>query len=232
MPGPEDQTTVTDTPISTETETQTNDAAAQPAADQQQGVASDDEGTVLGGKAVEGQTEGDDDPKADPAATGAPEEYELALKDEEGKDVPLDPDMLGEAKELFKAANLSNEQANQLLPLAPKIMAKVSEQTIQQVLDAGAQQRKDWFEQFKADPDIGGSNREQTETLAAKALDALGFTEGHEFRTLLNETGFGNNVHMIRVFKTLGEAVAEDGTFATPSSVGNAEQVGWSDRYK
>ena len=40
--------------------------------------------------------------------------------------------------------------------------------------------------------------------------DALGFTKGHPFRALLDETGFGNHPEMIRAMRRVGERVGED----------------------
>lgn len=168
--------------------------------------AGESDGTILGGDAQEAPaTEAQADSEA-PA--GPPEKYELAL---EG--VELDPALVGEAEPILRELNLSNEQANALLPLAPKIMAKAQEATMQQLVDAGAQQRKAWLDAFNADPDIGGAKREETTHLAAKGLDALGYGNDHPFRKALNESGFGNHPDMIRAFRRIGEMVGEDGSF-------------------
>jgi hypothetical protein len=84
---------------------------------------------------------------------------------------------------------------------------------VQQLTDAAAAQ-KEWLDAFVADPEIGGANREQSEHMAAKGLDALGFAAGHPFRQALTESGFGNHPDMIRAFRAIGQMVGEDGTFA------------------
>lgn len=167
-----------------------------------EGTASETETSVLGGdikdEAVVEET---------PAAV-VPEAYELAL---EG--VTLDPALIDEATPIFKELGLTNDQANALLPLAPKLMEKAQEATMQSLIEAGAQQRQTWLEAFKADPDIGGAKMEETTHLAAKGLDAIGFVEGHPFRKALTESGFGNHPDMIRMARRLGELVSEDGDF-------------------
>lgn len=167
-----------------------------------QGASTEAETSVLGGdvkdEAVVEET---------PAAV-VPETYELAL---EG--VTLDPVLIDEATPIFKELGLTNDQANALLPLAPKLMEKAQEATMQSLIEAGAQQRQTWLEAFKADPDIGGAKMEETTHLAAKGLDAIGFVEGHPFRKALTESGFGNHPDMIRMARRLGEMVSEDGDF-------------------
>lgn len=217
---------MTDAVTPTLTDTTPSDApapavseAAAPAAE----TAAAPEGTVLGGEeaveapAVEAAVE---------APAGPPEKYELVM---EG--VTLDEGLVAEAEPIFRELGLSNEQANALLPLAPKLMEKAQEASIQAMIDAGAQQRKGWLDAFHADPDIGGAKREETEHLAAKGLDALGFAKGHPFRAALNETGFGNHPDMIRAFRRVGEMVGEDGLFARENTGDRKEVPAWKALY-
>jgi len=206
---------VTDETTSTDTTTSPTDAAAAtPAAVAAPEAPASDaaDATLLGGGAEETGAAQDapgdqaDDQAETPA--GAPEKYELALEGLE-----LDPTLVSEAEPILRELNLTNDQANALLPLAPKIMAKAQEATMQQLVDAGAQQRKAWLDAFNADPEIGGAKREETTHLAGKGLDALGYGTDHPFRKALNESGFGNHPDMIRAFRALGEMVGEDGSF-------------------
>tara|TARA_Y100001934_G_scaffold89195_1_gene110590 strand:- start:1635 stop:2399 length:765 start_codon:yes stop_codon:yes gene_type:complete len=208
----------------------TNDAAADKGGD-------DTEGTLLGDggdDAGEGEGEGEGDEGGDDAeeAEGAPEKYEFSLKDAEGNDISLDEELVAEADPVLREMNLSNEQANKLMPLAQKMLANGQQSAIQQVIDAGAAQRKEWLDSFKADPDIGGSNQKESVAKAAVGLDAMGFTKGHPFRKALDESGFGNHPDVIRTFRQLGELAGEDGTFARSNSASEEKVSGWEDRYK
>lgn len=165
----------------------------------------DPDSSVLGGK-VE-----DDKPAEDEAPAGPPEKYELAL---EG--VTLDPEAVEAAEPVFRELNLTNDQANKLMPVAKDFAERTAQSTLKQIMDAGAQQKKDWLDAFAADPEIGGAKREETEHLAAKALDAMGYVADHPFRKALTETGFGNHPDMIRMARRMGELVGEDG-FVTPN---------------
>lgn len=169
-----------------------------------------------GGKPGESK-EGDPKPAAEHVV---PEAYELSV---EG--VELDPKAIEEATPFFKEAGLSNDQANKIMPAAAKFRDSVAEQTLQQLVDQGAQQKADWAEAMKSDAEIGGAKLDETLHLAAKGLDALGYPEGSDFRKVLTETGFGNHPEMARIMRRVGEMVSEDGfprpgaTPATPLSV-------------
>lgn len=190
-------------------------------------VAAADEGTVLGGAAAvvtDPAAPVVADPNAAPVVT-VPEKYELAL---EG--VTLDPALVTAADPVLRELGLSNEAANKLMPIAKQMMDQATADIGRQLQDMGAATRKEWHDAYVADPEIGGVNRTQTETLSAKALDAMGYTAGHPFRTLLNDSGIGNHPDMIRAFRRLGEMVGEEGTFlradvAAPKSKSAAERL-------
>ena len=192
--------TVDTSAAQTTTETESATAVAAPS----------ETGSVLGDDIADTADDvtGEGDDAAADDTPAVPEKYELAL---EG--VEIDAAMLEEATPILQELKLSNDQANTLLPVAAKLVTQTQERTLQALVDAGAQQRKDWFDAFVADPDIGGAKREETEHLAAKGLDALGYAKGHPFRVALTESGFGNHPDMIRAFRALGEMTGEDGSF-------------------
>jgi len=168
--------------------------------------------------------------QADPAAPAAdtpvvPEKYELAL---EG--LTLDPTLVEAADPVFREMGLTNEQAGKLLPLAQQVQERTTQALIQQLTDGAAAQKKEWLDAFVADPEIGGANREQTEHMAARGLDALGFTKEHPFRKALTESGFGNHPDMIRAFRAVGQMVGEDGTFAR-AGAGSDNRPAWERLY-
>jgi hypothetical protein len=91
---------------------------------------------------------------------------------------------------------------------------------VKQMNDEFAKVRADWAKEAQNDPEIGGKNWAETQRLAAKALDHFGarseIVDGEEtnpFRKLLNESGMGNHPVFIRMFRDIGEASSEDGTF-------------------
>lgn len=192
--------------------------------------AAEPETSLLGGAAVKKDGDADPgatadpDPSADPAAPEhiVPEAYELSV---DGLD--LDAAAIEEATPVFKEVGLSNDQAQKLMPAAAKFRESVANATLQSIVDAGAKQKADWAEATRSDPDIGGGKLTETIHLSAKALDALGYPEGHEFRQALTDTGFGNHPEMVRMMRKIGEMVSEDGfprPGATPPSQISAEK--------
>lgn len=183
------------------------DPVITPPADPAPPAAGDDDGddTALGGKKPDAA-----DP-ADPApvAPVIPEAYDLTAP--EG--MTIDADLLTEATPIFKELGLTNEAASKVLPLAQSLIAKTQEATVQQFIDQGNQQRKAWLDEAKADPEIGGNKWDATLHTAGRGLDALGYGEGSALRTLLNETGLGNHLEMIKAMAKIGGMVGEDGDF-------------------
>lgn len=179
-----------------------------------------EETTVLGSAVEETEAAEEVAEVVEGPASKAPEKYELAL---EG--VELDADTLAAADPVFRELDLSNEDANKLLPVAKQFADKVGETIINDLVAQGQAKRKSWLNEAKADADVGGAKWEESLHLAAKGFDAIGFKEGHPFRQALEETGFGNNVHMILMARKLGELVGEDSQFVKGDAALKVENV-------
>lgn len=225
-----DEVTTTDTQESPTTDAPAEGATEQQAATDAQSEettqdatdAGDDEGTALGGPAEKEEAGEEEGKSEDEAKPEIPEKYELSLTDADGNAIELDTEALEAADPVFRELGLSNEQANQLMPVAAKFAERTAEATLKSIMDAGAEQKASWLSDFKADPEIGGAKYEETLHLAAKGLDALGYPEGSDFRKALTESGFGNHPEMGRVFRRIGEMVGEDG-FIAPSGAPKTE---------
>lgn len=202
----------------------------------QSGAADDaGDGTVLGGAKAKsgdgdagsdagtgdaGQGDGADKSKDGESATdGPPETYELTpvkITGDDGNEVEIEVDqaLLTEATPIFKEAGLTNEQAQQLAPLA----VKVEQRVLQRQADDWAGLKKGWVDEAMKDKEIGGTKWAETEALCGKALDTFGATsvkddagkETNPFRVLLNESGVGNHPEFIRMFRRIGEKLGED----------------------
>jgi hypothetical protein len=190
-----------------------------------------DEASLLGGagaEAPEGSNSGEGEAEE---AVGAPEAYEIALTDAEGNAIALDATLLAEATPILKEIGLTNAQANQIAPLALRMMEHGAAQAEAQGEAMLAEAKRGWLEQFKAS-ELGGAKAEETLHTAAKGLDALGFTKGTPFRDLLDTSGLGNHPDMITTFFRLGSLLSEEPNFADPDGATETKQVGWSDLYK
>ena len=155
-----------------------------------------------------------------------PDRYTLALDG-----FSIDPTLVRNADPVLRDLGLSNDDANKLMPVARDIMARTQESLVRQIEDAAAVQKREWYNAFLADPEIGGARRGETEHFAAKALDALGYGDGHPFRNALNASGFGNHPDMIRAFRRLGELVGEDGGLVRPMTASNRTRPVWERLY-
>jgi hypothetical protein len=148
-----------------------------------------------------------------------PDKYDLAAP--EG--MTLDPASIEAATPVFKELGLTNEQANKLVPIATQMAQRIQDQANQQILSQVSADRKAWLDTAKSDPEIGGAKWDETLTVAASALDKLGYAKGSPFRVLLDESGLGNHPEMIRAFSKMGRAMGESG-FAREGQSTAAEQ--------
>lgn len=183
-------------------------------------VATEEVETTVLGSAPEEATEEVSAETVEEVVSKAPEKYELTL---EG--VELDAEMLEAADPIFRELNLSNEDAGKLLPVAKQFADKIGETIINDLVAQGQAKRKAWLDEAKADPEVGGAKWDESLHLAAKGFDAIGFKDGHPFRQALEETGFGNNPHMIFLARKLGELVSEDGSFERGDAARKVENV-------
>lgn len=153
------------------------------------------------------------DTGSDEGSEGAPEEYE-DFDAPEG--VELDPEALGKFKEIAKANNLSQDQAQQYVGIAAELIQKQQDALVGEVLAI----REKWVADAKADAEFGGEQLDANLAVAQRGLDAYATPE---LRKLFDETGLGNHPEIIRTFVKIGKTVAEDkivsgGTTATPQA--------------
>jgi hypothetical protein len=99
---------------------------------------------------------------------------------------------------VFKELGLSNEQANKLMPVVGEYAKRIVAERDEKLMGTILEQRKDWLETARKDPEIGGNNWDATMREGARALDQLGFPKGSPLRNALDESGFGNHPEMIR----------------------------------
>ena len=139
---------------------------------------------------------------------GIPDRYELTLtvKGDDGKDQPvqIDPVLLSEATPVLKDLGLTNDQANKVAGLVPKVQHRL----MQQQSDEFATLRSDWAKQARTDPEIGGAKWQQSVRYAGMAFDAAGVGKNDPFRDVLDDSGLGNHPLFIKVFARLGRKLA------------------------
>lgn len=188
-------------PTETSTEATTTDVAEATALNGGADVATaaDETATTEGAADTEAKVD-EKKPEAE-----VPEKYEFTPVD----GVEIDQSAVEMATPVLKELGLTNDQANKLVPVLQGVIANRD----QQMVDSIATERAKWLTAAKADPEIGGKAFGDNLTLAATALDRLGFVKDSPFRKLLDESGLGNHPEMIRAWSKVGKAIGEDSNF-------------------
>lgn len=138
---------------------------------------------------------------AKPAVEEAPAKYS-DFKAPDG--FAFDAEFTKEASDVFKSLNLSQASAQKLMDLH----AKASQAAIQQPFEAWQAMQRQWIDQIKLDPQLGGK-LDQVKAEVAKTIDSLGPQLANEFRQAMDITGAGNNPAFIRAFYALAQRLNE-----------------------
>ncbi|ENC2022861.1 peptidase [Escherichia albertii] len=139
------------------------------------------------------------DTNKDDKTQGAPEKYEFQAA--EGSEI--DAAALADFEPVARDLNLTQEQAQKLVDVYPKILAGVR----QRQTEAWQQQTETWAQEVKADKEIGGDKLVPNLSAAQRAVDTFGTKE---LKTYLEGTGLGNHPELVKFCVKVGKAMAED----------------------
>jgi len=131
---------------------------------------------------------------------GAPEEYE-AFKLPEGQEV-LDEGIMTEFKEVAKADNLSQAQAQKYIDLSNQIGDKINER----ITEAWNNETAKWKSELESDPVIGGHNLSETKERVARVMRTYA---APGLKELGAQLGFGNHKAMIQTLVNFDKATGE-----------------------
>lgn len=145
---------------------------------------------------------------------GAPEKYEFQA----AEGVELDTEALKEFEPVAREMNLTNEQAQKLVDVYPKILAGVQQRQV----EAWQQTTEQWAADVKADKEIGGDKLPSNLSAAQRALDQFGTPE---LKTYLNDTGLGNHPDLVKAFVKIGKAMSEDKVVSGGHDSGGSDLV-------
>ena len=152
--------------------------------------------------------------KDDDKPEGAPEKYEFQA----AEGVELDTEALKEFEPVAREMNLTNEQAQKLVDVYPKILAGVQQRQV----EAWQQTTEQWAADVKADKEIGGDKLPSNLSAAQRALDQFGTPE---LKTYLNDTGLGNHPDLVKAFVKIGKAMSEDKVLSGGHDSGGSDLV-------
>ena len=148
-----------------------------------------------------GKEEGKDAAPATPVVV--PEKYEI--KAPEG--MSIDQAALDKFTPVFKDLKISQEGAQKLADaFAPYVNQLVQTQQQQAVGEFG-KMVGEWKDQTTQELSKDGSRPEAELAHAAKFIDKFG---GPDLRQILNETGLGNHIAVVKAFIAAGKAMAND----------------------
>ena len=151
------------------------------------------------GKPVGSTILGGDGKNGTPA--GVPDAYDFKAIVPEGMD--YDEEAAAAFGEVAKKAGLSQEQAGTIAAYGMQYMQQGVDAAMQAVLET----QSAWADAARTE--LGGQF-EATVARAAAARDALA-TKVPGLTAMLNETGAGNRIEMIRLMAAVGELIGEDG---------------------
>jgi hypothetical protein len=158
------------------------------------------------------------------APEGAPEKYDTAaFKMPEG--IEFDTEGFEAVEPTLRDLNLSQDQAGKLMTAyAEKIVPRIQEQTLKAMDDNAAELRANLARDLQTDPEVGGKKLEESRSLAAKAIAHFipDKNERSEFSTFLNESGLGNQKHLMRIVAGAGKILSEATTAAGQHASGPA----------
>lgn len=132
-------------------------------------------------------------------ANVAPDKYTLTLPE----NPTLEASSLGEIAAFAKAQGLSNEKAQELVVFQNKVLADMELKSQQET----EKQSKEWIEQIKADPKLGGDNLVKNQELSRRFVQRFG-NEG--FVKLLSDSGLGNHPAVFAFVSSAAAAMGED----------------------
>ncbi len=142
------------------------------------------------------ETNGADATQSPLSADQTPEAYELEL--------PEGMKFSESERELFNAQakelKLDNAGAQRLL--------EISKQNQLSQVEAHQKQVSAWQDEIRKDKDMGGAAFESTVAYAKAGLQK--YDQSGELLSILEQTGYGNNPHVIRFLSAIGRTHAED----------------------
>lgn len=144
-----------------------------------------------------------------PESEGAPEApviEPLTAEDisfPEGMEIP--DELRDEFLTVLNAAEMTpKERAQALIDLQAKAAEQASETISQQFAD----QQRQWQDEVKNDPELGGPKFTQTLQGIQRLVDQFG---NDDFVAAMAATGAGNNIHVVRFFNALATKYNEGG---------------------
>lgn len=145
-----------------------------------------------------------------------PSEYNFDDITQTSKGTQLSGEDKSLVTDIAKKLHLSTKQAKMLLSEGGEIMS----QHRTKALDDMA---KNWFNQVKTDPDLGGKNFEHTQSNIRKAMKQYG---SKELMSILETTRLGSHPVIVKLLNDVGRDLSEESNFVGASGPGKKQNNG------
>lgn len=119
----------------------------------------------------------------------------------------LDDQALESFSTVFNEVGLDNEGAQKLIEAYAPHVQELVQKAIEGHSAEQASAQTSELEALKVDPEFGGKSWESNRQAAQLAVKQFA---SPEMIAMLNESGLGNNAHMIRMFAGIGKAIGDD----------------------
>lgn len=175
--------------------------------------------TVLGGVENKADTNPDTTKAVDKAEVktdAPPVDVKVELPTYEDFKVPehytVDKDSMGEFSKLLGELETSKldhkgfqEAGQKLVDMGTKAIEQSITRLNEYYTQIHNQQKTDWFDAFKGDPEIGGKNLPETIKTVRDAVSEFGGSKEQieSLRTVMEQSGVGNNPNVIRLINNL-----------------------------
>ena len=126
-------------------------------------------------------------------------EYKLKLKENS----LMDNSMMEDIESFAKENNMSNDMAVGLLSRQEELL----ENFISMKTEELESQKDGWREEVVKDKSLGGENLNRTIENARRAVTKFG---SEEFIGMLKNTGYGDNIEVVRFFSNIGSMMSDD----------------------
>jgi hypothetical protein len=140
-----------------------------------------------------------------------PEHYDLKLSEES----KLNDEHLSKLAEYAKENGLTQDQAEKLLARDEELVSSAREEFQQSLLDEHESKKQEWFEAVEKDTEFGGEHFNENAEMTKRYIDEFA---DEEFKTMLDETGYGNHPLLFKMMVRASKAMAEDKTIRAGSS--------------
>ena len=161
-----------------------------------------EESTLLGGEAG-GEKAGEEGKPAEGAKPVVPEKYDIKV----AEGMTLDQGLVDKVTPIFKELGITQEGAQKLADAYAPYVNQVLDTQVKTAVGAFNNMVGEWKTETTKELSKDGAKPDVELSHAARFIDKFG---GPALREVLNETGLGNHIALVKAFISAGKAMAND----------------------